>query len=281
LAKSPRLLLPFILIVGLMSLYYYLMYIENYPEYNVGDLVLFAGIDFILSFFFGLGIFGLCGIISAVAFFYIHHLFTGKLQQSQKYVIIKTNYKITAGTIIKRAFLLYCMAISLTLTTLQFISVLAPDLLPDPEIDPDLFELNFELYYTTFVFIYSGAISFILIPVWYFDDLNVMFFAESEGVRYIYPFGNAVLPPLKGFGGPSIVLSYLIFILTKLGTGVLITLLLDPVLTLFMPVIMLIGFETVSAGGKNVLKKWLMKQDIKEYDEMQINLSKASKDAKT
>jgi hypothetical protein len=261
--------LSIFLIGSLTTLYYAVSIYFGYG--TLLDSLFYAAFDIGLAYLFGLIIFGLLGILFSMFFFYVHHLMTGKMEKKNKYVIIKTHFKMSPWFLVKRAFLLYCIAISLTLTTIQLIDALNfPGLFDDTQME--LYVVQFELYYLILVLVYSVAISVILVPTWFYDDVNLMYFAESEGVRYIYPFGNSVLPALKGFGGPSIILSYLVFALTKLGTTAPLTLLFDPVLTLFMPITYMMGFETISVLGKKLLKSWLMKKGIKEYTTMSINL---------
>ena len=248
-------------------------------EYNFVELVVFGAFDFILAFFFGLAILGLLSIPLAKVFFILHKVFSREKDISKRYIMLKTNNIMTGGMIIKRGILLYCIAISLTLTTVQVIGFLLPDFLGEPAAEADLetFIANFQSIYTLLVFLFATGITFILPPVWYFDDINLMFFEETEGVKFLYPFGKAVIPALKGFGSISIIISYLVFVLNRVGGvigGIPITLLFDPFLTLFIPITFMLGFQLVSPLGKRSLAKWLRKQGIEIYQDLELKLSK-------
>lgn len=243
-------------------------------EVNVGSIVLLAIFEFVIDFLFGMIILGFLGILFAKLFFLIHDK-TSKTPDGidEKYIILHTGYKLTGREITYRAFLLYCIAISLALTTIQLASFAVPGLLPSYSIDPEGYKQQFELLYTGFVFLYTFVMAFVLPPVWYFDDLNVMVFRQEEGVPFLYPLGKSVLPALKGFGGPTIILSYLVFIFNRLGTGIPVTFMLDPILTLFVPLAFIIGFESVATVGKHHLLGWLKRtRKVKEYSRIKREL---------
>ncbi len=259
-------------------LYYTVQFLSE--SLDIVSMVLIIGLDFVLNLFFGMLVFGLLGVPLSKLFFSMHNKITRKKVISMKYIRLDTNYEVSGWTIVKRAFLLYCIAFSLTLITLQLIAFVRPDILPpagyDWILDPDPAKpaANYQNFYSALVFIFSFAISFILAPIWYFDDINLMFFSQSEGVTFLYPFGQSVLPVLKGFGGPTIIISYLIFGLSKLGGAIPLTILLDPVLTLFTPITFLIGFESFCGVGKKYLIKWLEQRDIGHYSKIQRQLFK-------
>lgn len=268
-------MLPSILVGCLIVLYYYLR--TDYDPSILTGIVIYPLLDVALSMFvFGMLVFGFLGMFFAILFFKIHAFFSRNKKLETRYVRIRTGYEVTGKEIIGRAFLLYCIAISLTLTTMQIAGFL--DFFPDPDtVGLVLYLSIFEPTYTNLVFFYSFCISFILAPIWYFDDLNVMYFSVYEDVTFLRPFGMRVLPALKGFGSFSIIISYLIFIINQVGfitVNVPFYLLLDPLLTLFIPILFLIGFELVSFVGKKYLKKWLIKKGIEEYDDLEIVLTR-------
>jgi hypothetical protein len=268
-------ILPLLLVFMFAGLYYFVQYfIQGFEIADVSGLILGiildAAFNIVIAFFFGFLILGLLGIACAKLFFLIQKLFSGKKKASEKYILLKTAGRITGGLLVKRAFLLYCMAISLTLTTLQIIGFIDPGFLMDQD--------TFTLLYTIFVFTYSAGMTIILPPIWYLDDVNLMYFTENEGVKYLNPVGQSVLPAIKGFGSFNIIIAYLVFVATRFQATASLVTLLDPILTLFLPIMFLLGFDVISDFGRKVMQKWLVKKGIQSYDEMRIELVKSAGD---
>ncbi|MHA1793110.1 MAG: hypothetical protein ACTSVI_10735 [Promethearchaeota archaeon] len=281
--KKNRFSLPVLLAFSMIFSYYMAKQIVNPIPFQF--LIILPTLDILFSFFFGFFILGLLGIVFSLVMLPIHKFFRRNKNLKKKYVMLKTGYSVTGSIMLKRAFLLFAMSITLTLTTIQFGEFL--NLFPKPpgsgstQTEINNYINNFNFFYTLLTFFYSFIISIILVPTWYFDDINLMFYRIEEDVTFLYPFGRSVLPWLKGFGGPSIIISYLIFIMGRVGTDVSdLMLLLDPIVTLFIPIFFMIGFETVSFLGKRVLKKYVMKQGIESYDELRLELIRKNNDEK-
>jgi hypothetical protein len=256
-------------------LYYFVQYfIQGFVIPDVSTLivgiVLDAAFNLVIAFFFGFIILGLLGIACAKLFFLVQMFFSRKKKASEKYILLKTAGRITGGLLVKRAFLLYCMAISLTLTTLQIIGFVNPGFLVDQD--------TFTLLYTILVFTYSAGMTLILPPIWYLDDVNLMYFTENEGVKYLNPVGQSVLPAIKGFGSFNIIIAYLVFVATRFQATASLVTLLDPILTLFLPIMFLLGFDVISDFGRKTMQIWLVKKGIQNYDEMRIELVKSAGD---
>jgi hypothetical protein len=263
--------LPLILYLALASVYYLMQLFIQGAATSAGLIIVGALFDLFLAFFFGFLILGLLGIVCAKLFFIVQAAFSMKRKPTEKYIMLKTSGTITGWLLIKRAFLLYCIAISLTLTTLQIFNFLDPSLLTD--------QYTFTLLYTTFVFIYAAGLTIILPPIWYLDDVNLMYFTEAEGVKYLNPVGQSVLPALKGFGSFNIIIAYLVFVATRFQGANLVTM-FDPILTLFMPIMFLLGFDAISDYGRKNVRAWLVKKGIQGYEEMRIELVKGAGDFK-
>jgi hypothetical protein len=256
-------------------LYYFVQYfIQGFDIADMSALILSivldAAFNMVIAFFFGFIILGLLGIACAKLFFMIQKVFSGKKKASEKYILLKTAGRITGGLLVKRAFLLYCMAISLTLTTLQIIGFVNPGFLVDQD--------TFTLLYTILVFTYSAGMTLILPPIWYLDDVNLMYFTENEGVKYLNPIGQSVLPAIKGFGSFNIIIAYLVFVATRFQATASLVTLFDPILTLFLPIMFLLGFDVISDFGRKTMQIWLVKKGIQNYDEMRIELVKSAGD---
>lgn len=269
--------LPLLLVCLFAGLYYFVQYfIQDFSSIDLPTLIvgiiLDAAFNVVIAFFFGFLILGLLGIACAKLFFSIQLLFSRKRRASEKYIMLKTAGKITGGLLVRRAFLLYCMAISLTLTTLQIIGFLDPGFLANQE--------TFTLLYTMLVFTYAAGMTIILPPIWYLDDVNLMYFTENEGVKYLNPVGQSVLPAIKGFGSFNIIITYLVFVATRFQATANLVTLLDPVLTMFLPIMFLIGFDAISHVGRKMIRAWLVKKGIQNYEEMRIELVKAEGDYK-
>jgi hypothetical protein len=244
-------------------------------------LILDAAFNFVIAFFFGFVILGLLGIACAKLFFLVQMFFSRKREVSQKYIMLKTAGRVTGGLLVKRAFLLYCMAISLTLTTLQIIGFVNPlylAIIGASIGDVAPFQTTFTLLYTIFVFVYATGMTLVLPPIWYLDDVNLMYFTENEGVRYLNPVGQSVLPAIKGFGSFNIIIAYLVFVATRFQASASLVTLFDPILTLFLPIMFLLGFDVISDYGKKVMRAWLVKKGIQGYEEMRIELVKGAGD---
>ncbi|MEX2684240.1 MAG: hypothetical protein Q6373_021900, partial [Candidatus Sigynarchaeota archaeon] len=239
--------------------------------YVIAQAIISVFFDLLFSFFLGFLIFGLLGIACAKLFFIVQAFFSRKQKMTEKYIMLKTSGTVTGWLLVKRAFLIYAIAISLTLTTLQIYNFLDPTLFSGSEES----QKTFTLLYTSFVFIYAAGLTLILPPTWYLDDVNLMYFTEAEGVKYLNPVGQSVLPALKGFGSVNIVIAYLVFVATRFKGANLITL-FDPILTLFMPIMFLLGFDAISEYGKKSVRSFLVKRGIQSFDEMHIELVKAS-----
>src|SRR5271157_3950723 len=147
-----RLVLPIILI-SLLMFVYWLIQVEI-TQTDIFDTVLLASFNIIVAFFFGLIFFGLLGVPSAKLFFLIQKFSARKVDVQQKFIMLKTTGKTTGGVIVKRGFLLYCVAISLTLSTLQLVGFLDPGLVNN--------ESSFTFLYTALVFIYMAIITVFL-----------------------------------------------------------------------------------------------------------------------
>ncbi|NMC06064.1 MAG: hypothetical protein GYA24_12685 [Candidatus Lokiarchaeota archaeon] len=269
--------LPLLLVCLFAGLYYFVQYfIQDFSSIDLPTLIvgiiLDAAFNVVIAFFFGFLILGLLGIACAKLFFSIQLLLSRKRRASEKYIMLKTAGKITGGLLVRRAFLLYCMAISLTLTTLQIIGFLDPGFLANQE--------TFTLLYTMLVFTYAAGMTIILPPIWYLDDVNLMYFTENEGVKYLNPVGQSVLPAIKGFGSFNIIITYLVFVATRFQATANLVTLLDPVLTMFLPIMFLIGFDAISHVGRKMIRAWLVKKGIQNYEEMRIELVKAEGDYK-
>jgi hypothetical protein len=267
--------LPLLLVLMFAGLYYFVQYfIQGSEIIEVSSLILGIIIDaafnIVIAFFFGFLILGLLGIACAKLFFLVQKLFSKKKDASEKYIMLKTAGTVTGGLLVKRAFLLYCIAISLTLTTLQIIGFVNPAYLADQN--------TFTLLYTTFVFAYTAGMTLILPPIWYLDDVNLMYFTENEGVKYLNPVGQSVLPAIKGFGSFNIIIAYLVFVATRFQATANLVTLFDPILTLFLPIMFLLGFDVISDHGKKVIRSWLVKKGIQGYEEMRIELVKGAGD---
>ncbi|MFX0102162.1 MAG: hypothetical protein ACFFCS_21530, partial [Candidatus Hodarchaeota archaeon] len=158
------------------------------------------------------------------------------------------------------------------LTTIQFLRYFG--LFPDPGTQQELFVTS----YSGLIFLYSFILAAILSPIYYFADLNIMFYTRHEGMTFLVPFGTKILPVLKGFGSFSIIISFLVFVITNFSLGdVPLTVTLDPLITLFIPILFIMGFEIISPIGKKYLKKWLEKMNIESFDDLSINLIKKPK----
>ena len=242
---------------------YWLIQVEI-TQTDIFDTVLLASFNIIVAFFFGLIFFGLLGVPSAKLFFLIQKFSSRKVEAQQKFIMLKTTGKTTGGVIIKRGFLLYCVAISLTLSTLQFMGFLYPDIV----------NADFSDLYTYLVFIYMAILTFLLPSIWYLDDINLMYFTISEDVKFLNPMGQSILPALKGFGSFSIIIAYLIYIINRFSTRIILNpdILFDPILTFFIPLIAMLGYELVAEFGQKSLKKWIIKIGLHEYDELRIEL---------
>ncbi|MHA1372570.1 MAG: hypothetical protein ACTSRA_22975 [Promethearchaeota archaeon] len=271
--KQSKFIIPSIFAGLLITLYYSIKFFTE--SINISDLIISIILDVVLSFLFGFIILGILGWLVSRMFFNIHGLLTKKKKLEKQYVVLNTGYNVTSKVMIKRAFLLYCISISLALTTIQAAGFLGyfPSV-PPANGDPSTYIITFELWYTVLVFLFAFLLTFLLPPIWYFDDLNVMYWSIEEGVKFLNPFGRSVLPSLAGYGGPTIVISYTIFIINRVGTSVPLLLLLDPLITLYIPIIFLIGYETISFIGKRNLKIWLAKKGIKIYDKLEYKLMK-------
>nr|MDO8085502.1 hypothetical protein [Candidatus Sigynarchaeum springense] len=266
--KMKRTTLPLILYLALASVYYVMqVFILGGTGMVIGFVIVGALLDLFLSFFFGFLIFGLLGITCTKLFFLVQAFFSRKQKTTDRYIMLKTSGTVTGGLLVKRSFLLYAIAISLTLTTLQVIGFLAPSLLKEKNM--------FTLLYTSFVFIYAASLTLILPPTWYLDDVNLMYFTEAEGVKYLNPVGQSVLPALKGLGSFNIIIAYAVFVATRVQGASLDTL-LDPILTLFMPIIFILGFDTISDYGRKNVRAFLVARGIQSYDEMRIELMKSA-----
>ena len=232
------------------------------------DIFLDASLNVVLAFFFGLLIFGLLGVPCAKLFFLIQKFKARKVDVHQKFIMLKTTGKTTGGVIIKRGFLLYCVAISLTLSTLQFVGFFASSLVNN--------QTSFTLLYTALVLIYMAFLTFFLPSIWYLDDINLMYFTISDDVKFLNPMGQSILPALKGFGSFSIIIAYLIYIMNGISRGYFTfidpDLIFDPILTLFVPLIAMLGFEIIAEFGQRTLKKWIVSKNVHDYDELKIEL---------
>lgn len=278
--------LPLLLVVLIAGLYCFVQYFIQGTELSdiptlIFGIILDAAFNIVGGFFFGFFILGLLGIASAKLFFLVQKLFSRKMKASEKYIMLKTSGRVTGGLLVKRAFLLYCMAISLTLTTLQIIGFVNPLYLTDYGAtigDEAPYQTTFTLLYSIFVFVYATGMTLILPPIWYLDDVNLMYFTENEGVRYLNPVGQSVLPAIKGFGSFNIIIAYLVFVATRFQASASLVTLFDPILTLFLPIMFLLGFDAISGYGKKVMRAWLVKKGIQGYDEMRIELVKGAGD---
>jgi hypothetical protein len=269
-----RMVKPFLLIVLLMVGYYSIYWFVEpirFANANPGsvlttsdlilDIILDAGLNIVLAFLFGLIFFGLLGIPSAKLFFLIQKFKSRKIDVRQKFAMLKTSGKTTGSGIVYRGFLLYCVAISLTLSTLQFIGHFAPTIIED----------SFTILYTSLVLFYMAFLTFFLPSIWYLDDINLMYFTMSEDVKFLNPMGQSILPALKGFGSFSIIIAYLIYVMNRFSILDL-DILFDPILTLFIPLLAMLGFETIAEFGQKIVKKWIGSKDIRKYDELKIEL---------
>ncbi len=263
-----RTTLPLILYLVLASVYYVM---QSFIQGDAGFVIIGALFDVFIAFFFGFLIFGLLGVSCAKLFFIVQAAFLRNQKPTEKYIMLKTSGTVTGWLLIKRAFLLYCIAISLTLTVLQIVNFLNPTLLQGSEEG----QWMFTFLYTSLVFIFAAGLTLILPPIWFLDDVNLMYFTEAEGVKYLNPVGQSVLPALKGFGSFNIIIAYLVFVATRFQGANLVTM-FDPLLTLFMPIMFLLGFDTISDYGRKTLRAWLVKRGIQSYDEMKIELVKGS-----
>ena len=230
------------------------------------DILLDASLNIILAFFFGLFFFGLLGVPCAKLFFLIQKFNSRKVEVQQKFIMLKTTGKTTGGVIVKRGFLLYCVAISLTLSTLQFVGFIDPGIIND--------QTSFTLLYTALVLIYMAILTVFLPAIWYLDDINLMYFTISEDVKFLSPMGQSILPALKGFGSFSIIIAYLIYVINRFSTRILLDpdIFFDPILTLFIPLLAMLGFEIIAEFGQKTLKKWIVSKSVHDYDELKIEL---------
>ncbi|MBN2154086.1 MAG: hypothetical protein JW839_21700, partial [Candidatus Lokiarchaeota archaeon] len=254
--------------IVLASVYYLLQFVKlGGTAEAAGLMVVSALFDLFVAFFFGLLIFGLLGISCAKLFFLVQAALSRNRKPTEKYIMLKTSGTVTGWLLIKRAFLLYAISISLTLTTLQIFNFLDPSLLVNQN--------TFTLLYTSFVFIFAAGLTLIVPPLWYLDDVNLMYFTESEGVKYLNPVGQSVLPALKGLGSINIVIAYVVFVVTRFQGASLDTM-FDPLLTLFMPIAFILGFDTISDLGRKKVRAWLVKKGIQSFDELRIELVKGA-----
>ncbi|MHA1680222.1 MAG: hypothetical protein ACTSUE_04395 [Promethearchaeota archaeon] len=275
--------IPILISTVLVIVYYTLSYFfENswvpVPEFVIFGLT-FGGLDMLYAFFFGFFILGMLGIAFSKFQFPIHQFFRKKKKNLDvSYVMLNTGGKVSASTILKRAFLIYAVSISLTLSIIQLGEFLG--IVEEANFSNlDAYIQDFNFLYTFLVFFLSFIVSMIITPTWFFDDINLMFYKLEEGMVFLYPYGRSILPWLKGYGGPSIIFSYILFIIPRIGIDMkFMVILADPVITLYIPIMFLVGFESISFLGKKILRNMLMKKNIEQYDNLDLVLTRGSPD---
>ncbi|MBD3188390.1 hypothetical protein GF325_16260 [Candidatus Bathyarchaeota archaeon] len=146
---------------------------------------------------------------------------------------------------------------------------------PDTVVDFEDYFTGYETLYSFLVFFFSFITSFIITPTWFFDDINLMFYRVEENVKFLYPYGRSVLPWLKGLGGPGVIISYILFIIVRIGIDIkFIIIIIDPLITFYIPIMFLMGYESISFAGKKILKRWLQKKGIEEFTDLELILTK-------